>query len=400
MTARWVSWTVAVLAAIALAIALLLTYADHTLLRSDAFADRTAAVLERAPVRAAAARRVTDAVIAARPDLVALRPIVELGANTVVGSLAFRAVVRRGALDAHRSAFGEEHDEVTLRVRDAGLLVADAVRARRPDAARRVPTGVVTTVARVKGGIDGALLGLAERADRARRARTIAFGAALALALLALLVTDSRRASAFRLGVALTSVGGLVALAAWIAPRVLPAGLASGDRDAAIAAAGVWLGPLRTGALAFAAAGLVVALAAASRVPDRPRLRPRPALRVAALALAAAAVIVLVATWSDDAPAERTGRCNGHAALCDRRLDDVAFLGTHNAMSAAGEPGWLFAAQDAGIAAQLREGVHALLIDTHYGIRTPRGVTTDLSGENATREKLVAEVGEHVVKTA
>ena len=49
----------------------------------------------------------------------------------------------------------------------------------------------------------------------------------------------------------------------------------------------------------------------------------------------------------------RVGRCNGHAALCDRRVDQVAFLGTHNAMAAAGEPGWLFAAQDAGIAQQL-----------------------------------------------
>ena len=50
-----------------------------------------------------------------------------------------------------------------------------------------------------------------------------------------------------------------------------------------------------------------------------------------------------------DGPAvARVGRCNGHAALCDRRVDQVAFLGTHNAMAAADEPGWLFAAQDAG----------------------------------------------------
>ena len=47
-------------------------------------------------------------------------------------------------------------------------------------------------------------------------------------------------------------------------------------------------------------------------------------------------------------------------------------------MAADGEPGWLFAAQDAGIDAQLRDGVRALLIDTHYGFATPRGVATDL----------------------
>ena len=60
-------------------------------------------------------------------------------------------------------------------------------------------------------------------------------------------------------------------------------------------------------------------------------------------------------------------------------LDQVAFVGTHNSMAADGEPGWLFAAQDAGIEAQLDDGVRALLIDTHYGFATPRGVATDLS---------------------
>ena len=470
------SWAAALLAAVALAAGALLTYADRTLLDSDGFADRTAAALERGPVRDAAARRLTDAAIAVRPNLVAVRPIIELGAGAVVGTAAFRSLVRRGALEAHRSAFAEHRDTVAFRVRDAGLLVADAVRTLRPDAARRVPTGMVTTVARVHGGIDGALLALAERADRTRRAGTLAFGAALVLALVALLVTDSRRASAFRLGTAAAIVGGLVALLARGAPPLLAAGLGSGDRPAAIAAAGVWLDPVRAWALAGAAAGAVVALAAASvvrpipvaavlrraraAVTARPRtglergLRlaaaiaagtamvawprtvltaaivvigtgvllvataqllalaggpagpgPRPsarrALRFAPVVLAVGASVALAAALSDgEAPAQRTGHCNGHAALCERRLNEVALLGTHNSMAAAGEPGWLFAAQDAGIPAQLREGVHALLIDTHYGIRRPRGVVTDFSGENATRAKLAAEVGERFVATA
>lgn len=125
--ASGVSWTAALLAAVALAAGALLTYADHTLLRSDGFADRTAAALERGPVRDAAARRLTDAAIAVRPDLVAVRPVIELGAGAVVGTAAFRSLVRRGALEAHRSAFAEDRDAVAFRVRDAGLLVADAL---------------------------------------------------------------------------------------------------------------------------------------------------------------------------------------------------------------------------------------------------------------------------------
>ena len=69
---------------------------------------------------------------------------------------------------------------------------------------------------------------------------------------------------------------------------------------------------------------------------------------MALLATAAVAVAALLA--GGDGPAvARVGRCNGHAALCDRRVDQVAFLATHNAMAAPDEPGWLFATQDAGI---------------------------------------------------
>lgn len=68
--------------------------------------------------------------------------------------------------------------------------------------------------------------------------------------------------------------------------------------------------------------------------------------------------------------------CNGHAELCDRQLDQVAFGASHNSMSARRDPGWLFAEHDQGIPAQLSFGIRALLMKTHYGI--PSGV--DLTG--------------------
>jgi hypothetical protein len=61
-------------------------------------------------------------------------------------------------------------------------------------------------------------------------------------------------------------------------------------------------------------------------------------------------------------------RCNGHQDLCERRVDEVAFAGTHNSMAAVTEPGWLFASHQGGIAAQLEHGIRALLLDTHYGV--------------------------------
>src|SRR4051812_5720418 len=85
----------------------------------DPFATRGAAPLPARPVRGAAARRLTDVAVGLRPDLVALRPIVELGARAVVGTPQFRSLVRRAALDAHRSAFDAQARGVTFQIRDA-----------------------------------------------------------------------------------------------------------------------------------------------------------------------------------------------------------------------------------------------------------------------------------------
>ena len=68
--------------------------------------------------------------------------------------------------------------------------------------------------------------------------------------------------------------------------------------------------------------------------------------------------------------------CNGHRQLCDRRLNEVVFLGTHNSMAAASEPGWYFSDQLTGIPTQLEAGVRVLLLDTYYGYDTGRGVRT------------------------
>ncbi len=90
-------------------------------------------------------------------------------------------------------------------------------------------------------------------------------------------------------------------------------------------------------------------------------------------------------------------RCNGSTELCDRTLDRVAFAGSHNSMSTTSEPGWLFAEQSAGIAAQLNYGVRALLVKTHYGIPSPIDVTganlvvTDRAAELAANPKAVEQ---------
>ncbi len=55
-------------------------------------------------------------------------------------------------------------------------------------------------------------------------------------------------------------------------------------------------------------------------------------------------------------------RCNGHAALCDRRYDEVAFLTTHNAMSSE-EDGFRSPNQRYRLWRQLEDGVRGFMLD-------------------------------------
>ncbi len=94
------------------------------------------------------------------------------------------------------------------------------------------------------------------------------------------------------------------------------------------------------------------------------------------------------------------GACNGAPELCDRRIDEVSFPATHNSMSNAQIPGWLFPHHSVDFTGQLQYGIRALLIDIHYGFPGADRIKTDLEGEGATREKLVGAVGEEGFEAA
>jgi hypothetical protein len=158
------------------------------------------------------------------------------------------------------------------------------------------------------------------------------------------------------------------------------------------------------GALLFYV-GSAEVLATLGEPPERQRrsLSGARSRSVAALAglgvLIGAPAIALAAAGNTDGaprgPAAGTAEtCNGYAQLCARRIDEVAFAGTHNAMSAADSPGWFIANQSRGIARQLDDGIRALKISTHYGIGRPGNVRTDIAaaGEKVNRvsEKLSA----------
>jgi hypothetical protein len=140
--------------------------------------------------------------------------------------------------------------------------------------------------------------------------------------------------------------------------------------------------------LAYFGAGEL--LSAAGVAPDDERTslrRSRRGLAASAVVLGVligSAAIALGGSSVDGPRTSATLTCNGYAQLCARRLDQVVFPGTHNAMSAADTPGWLIANQSRSIARQLDDGLRAFKISTHYGVgKAPGHVRTDVAAEGA-----------------
>jgi hypothetical protein len=114
---------------------------------------------------------------------------------------------------------------------------------------------------------------------------------------------------------------------------------------------------------------------AAAETPRRPRRRLRRiAVPVVATLLVATALSGFVARGGVDEPAQAISRCNGHAELCNRPLDEVALPATHNSMSVP-LPGWFASLQERPISGQLDDGIRGLLFDTHYADRLANGRT-------------------------
>jgi len=99
---------------------------------------------------------------------------------------------------------------------------------------------------------------------------------------------------------------------------------------------------------------------------------------IAALAALLAALAAAPAAAHGGHPHGWGPPCNGFRALCSRTLNQVVLAGTHNSMSSE-SLGWAIPNQIGDIPSQLRGGVRALLIDTHYGVRRADGkvITAD-----------------------
>jgi hypothetical protein len=124
-----------------------------------------------------------------------------------------------------------------------------------------------------------------------------------------------------------------------------------------------------------------------------------------ALFVLALAIPALAGGCSSGESTSKPTSCQGSAALCARRVSQVYFAATHNSYAASDQPGWRFASQTYPISRQLDDGIRALLVDVHYGVRDPSNgrVRTDFAAEGSEANKvaealpgLALRVADHV----
>ena len=116
------------------------------ILDPDQFSRRLAGSLRDPRVASYVADQITRGIVAARPNLIGLKPILESSASAVVASDAFRAVVRTSARTAHRALFESAGQRVVLALPDVSGLVQGVVSQANPQLASKIPPGLQTTI--------------------------------------------------------------------------------------------------------------------------------------------------------------------------------------------------------------------------------------------------------------
>lgn len=264
---RWRSicaFVLLVLAALALAAAVVFIHLERNVFDSAYFADHAQSALEAPEVRTVAATELTDQLIEEiEPDAIAIRPLIETIAESLIQSDAFGRTFRSAALQLHQATIDGDVDGAVLTVANVGVLASGALEKVNPRLAKQIPTGFDAALLRV-----GRLDSITAFADAARLSRTLAWILPLAAALLLLAafgISNRRRRLTRVTGFALIGSGLLIAVGFFVARSVVLASINGVDDAQLKAIATVWdeyMRGLLVDAAVVGAIGAVVAAVA------------------------------------------------------------------------------------------------------------------------------------------
>lgn len=262
---KFLSAACEVLGVIALVLGVLLGYATRSVFNSEAFSRRVASSLTQPGVSAYVAGKIADGVVAAKPDLTGVRPIIIAGSRTLVASAPFRLAVRRAALEAHRALMSGTVEKLMLSVQDVGEILK-ATLAMKPELAAKLPSKLTARLVALEDLPAGEIAArLVRAAFRARLSSLLLVFGGLGLLVTGVVLAPDRRRVVFRAGVTVA----IAACVLWAVARFGGYALGVIPRDKAMGelAAGLWwafFGDLRFWALSLGMVGIVFASVSAS----------------------------------------------------------------------------------------------------------------------------------------
>lgn len=282
-----VSVTLAVLAALLLALGTVAFYVRAEIVDSDAFADRALVALEDDDVRRVVRRELVTALIdRGSADLAAARPLLESVVDGVIDTGPFQSLFRAAAVQANRVFFVRDRENALVDISDAAKLVDFGLRTVSPRLAKEIPSDIQPNLATLSRGDFAA--GTLAFADDVRVFGIVLPVLALLLFAAAVAVAPDRRLAVLRSGLAAGTAGAVLAIVLLALRARTLAGVFGEDelsdaemRDAAGGVVDAFAGDLVIWALLLALGGLVVAAAAAALDPEdveRPLVRLRTRL--------------------------------------------------------------------------------------------------------------------------
>lgn len=149
---RATSWTLLVLGTLLLAFGALAWSLNNAVGDSDRFAARVNAVRHDPAVAAQAGRAAASELVALKPDLIAVKPLLEGVSTWVVGSSALDGPFQTAVRTAHRSITSADGNTIALRLVDLGAAVTGALSALSPEVAERIPPDLSLTLSEIGSG--------------------------------------------------------------------------------------------------------------------------------------------------------------------------------------------------------------------------------------------------------
>ncbi|MFW2381912.1 MAG: hypothetical protein ACN4GZ_09155 [Acidimicrobiales bacterium] len=242
---------------------LLSAYASDVVFDSDEAGDIAAKALAREEIRSAVSVQVVDQIVVLDPELLVVRPVIEIVVDQVLGSPEVADIVRFGVADLHRTVFTDNRDTLSIELAELVLLVKVSLAKLDPDLAEQIPDDVTDGVIALR--TDPVLVDALQLAETMRFLSFILPILSFVGFALAIWLSDDRRRAFITVGVSAIGVGAAVLLLEAVA-RFLFVRRFDGD-DSRLVADAVWdvvMGDLAVFALIVAAAGSVLAVVAST----------------------------------------------------------------------------------------------------------------------------------------